>query len=157
MNGGPIGGIHQSGQWKLNARFNRAELTNRCKRVADYRDRITISATDGLEMLGRISESNAFFFIDPPYVQKGKTLYLNSLTAVYHKQLAERLNSMQTAAWVLTYDDCAEVRRLYRGWATIRSFGLRYAAAERRSGREVLITPKWLRLPKTQASAAIKW
>ena len=28
---------------------------------------------------------------------------------------------------MLTYDDCPEIRRLYRGWAAIRPFSLRYA------------------------------
>ena len=84
-------------------------------------------------------------------------LYLNALDADYHEALAARLKAMSDTAWVLTYDDCPEIRRMYRGWATIRPFSLRYAAAERRIGRELLVTPKWMRLPTWQASAALTW
>ena len=82
---------------------------------------------------------------------------MNGLDHEYHVRLAEKLQGMSEAAWVLTYDDCAEVRELYGKWATIHSFSLRYTASERRQGREVLVTPKWLRLPVAQTSGAIIW
>lgn len=157
MNGGPIGGVRQTGKWKLNARFNKSELRRRCERVAEYRDRIRVSGHDGTEFIKSLDAESTFFFIDPPYFVKGRTLYLNALDDEYHIALSTQLRSMSDAAWVLTYDDCPEIRRLYRGWATIRAFTLRYAAAERRAGKELLITPKWVRLPATQASAAVTW
>jgi DNA adenine methylase len=157
MNGGPIGGITQTGIWKLDARFNRAELRRRCEKVAEYRDRIQVSCDDGIHFIERFDSKSSFFFIDPPYFKKGPTLYLNALDEDYHTALAARLKTMSDVAWVLTYDDCPEVRRMYRGWAAIRPFSLRYAAAERRPGREVLITPKWMQLPRWQRSAAIVW
>jgi len=157
MNGGPIGGVAQKGKWKLGARYNKEELGRRCERVAEYRERIRVSGDDGIDLIKRLDPQSTFFFVDPPYFEKGRTLYLNALNAAYHEALAEHLKTMPDAAWVLTYDDCPEVRELYRGWAAIRPFGLRYAASERRSGRELLITPKWMRLPSRQASAAITW
>lgn len=157
MNGGAIGGVKQDGKWKLNARFNKFELRRRCEKVAEYRDRIHVSCRDGIDFIDTLDSQSTFFFIDPPYFAKGKTLYLNALNEHYHATLAARLRSMRDAAWVLTYDDCPEIRRMYRGWATIRPFSLRYAAAERRSGNEVLIAPKWIRLPASQTSAALTW
>lgn len=157
MNGGPIGGVKQTGEWKLNARFNKSELRRRCEKVAEYGDRIRVSCRDGIELIDGLDANSVFFFIDPPYFVKGKTLYLNALDEKYHAALAARLKSIEGAAWVLTYDDCPEIRRLYRGWTTIRPFSLRYAAAERRSGKEVFIAPKWMHLPTSQASAAISW
>jgi DNA adenine methylase len=157
MNGGPIGGIAQKGKWKLDARFNRKELLRRCKRVAENSERISVSGYDGLRFLDGLDPRSTFFFIDPPYFEKGPSLYLNSLDDDYHSALAARLEAMKDAAWVLTYDDCIEVHRLYRDWAVIRPFSLRYVAAERRSGNEVLITPKWMRLPTRQESAAVTW
>jgi DNA adenine methylase len=157
MNGGPIGGIKQKGEWLINARFNKPELQRRCEKIAEYRDRIHISRDDGIEFVRKQDPSKTLFFIDPPYFAKGKTLYLNALDEPYHCSLADELQVRKDAAWVLTYDDCPEIRKLYRGWATIRPFGLRYAAAERRSGREILIVPKWMQLPSTQRSDAIAW
>ena len=157
INGGPIGGIEQKGIWKLDARFNKTELLRRCKRVAEYRDRINVSCLDGIEFIDGLDLGNTLFFIDPPYFVKGGMLYLNVLNDNYHLALSKRLRAMNNAAWVLTYDDCPEIREMYSGWASIRPFGLRYAAAERRSGKEILITPKWMRLPSQQDSAAIAW
>ena len=157
MNGGPVGGIAQTGVWKLDARFNKPELRRRCEKIAEYRERIHVSCDDGLRFIERLKPESTFFFIDPPYFEKGPTLYLNALDVSYHAALAARLRTLREEAWVLTYDDCPEVRRMYRGWATIRPFSLRYSASERRNGKEVLITPKWMRLPKWQESAALKW
>ena len=98
---------------------------------------------------------SAILFIDPPYFDKGKTLYLNVLDEDYHVALGDRLRFMAKAAWVLTYDDCPEIRRIYQDWATIRPFSLRYAASERRSGKEILIVPKWMNVPVSQESAAL--
>ena len=138
MNGGPIGGVMQAGKWKLDARFNKAELRRRCEKVAAYRDRVHVSCDDGMRFIERLDPESTFLFIDPPYCKKGPTLYLNALDEDYHAALAAQLKTMSDAAWVLTYDDCHEVRRMYRRWAAIRPFSLRYAAAERRTGTEVL-------------------
>ena len=154
MNGGPIGGINQIGQWKLSARFNKQELRKRVERIAEYGDRIHISGVDGLKLLDRFDSGVTFFFIDPPYYEKGRTVYLNSLQPAYHVALANRLRTM-TSAWVLTYDDCPQIRKLYRDWASIKPFVLRYSAGERRTGHELLITPKWMSVPESGPSAAI--
>lgn len=157
MNGGPIGGIKQTGNWKINARFNKPVLRQRCEKVAEYRDRICVAGDDGIKFIKSLDSESTFFFIDPPYFKKGHMLYLNSLDKGYHALLAAQMKTMSESAWVMTYDDCPEIRNMYRGWASIRPFSLRYAAAERRSGKEVLITPKWMELPKWQTSDAIKW
>lgn len=156
-NGGPIGGVKQAGDWKIGARFNKLELRRRCERVSEYRDRISVSSVDGIEFIRTSDIGATFFFIDPPYFQKGRTLYLNALDVDYHTKLGDTLRSMNTASWVLTYDDCPEIRRIYRGWAKIRPFSLRYVASERQTGRELLITPKWMRLPRSQESLSIGW
>lgn len=157
MNGGPIGGVKQTGKWKLAARFNKFELRRRCEKVAEYRDRVHVSCRDGIAFIADLDAASIFFFIDPPYFVKGKTLYMNALDEEYHLALAARLKSMADAAWVLTYDDCPKIRNMYRSWATIRPFSFQYAAADRRKGKEVLIVPKWMQLPSSQESAAIIW
>jgi DNA adenine methylase len=157
MNGGPIGGVEQQGKWKLGARFNKDDLSRRCAKVSEYADRICVTGLDGIDFIRSVDPVQTCFFIDPPYFGKGGTLYLNAVDGDYHADLADLLKSMSDAAWVLTYDDCPEIRHMYEGWAAIRPFALRYAAAERRDGREILITPKWMRLPSVQESSAIAW
>jgi len=157
VNGGPIGGIKQTGRWKLDARFTKPELGRRCKKVAEYCARVQVSCADGIQFIDRLDLGSTFVLIDPPYFKKGPSLYLNALDEGYHAKLAARLMGMSDASWVLTYDDCPEIRRMYRGWATIRPFSLRYSAAQRRTGRELLIAPRWMRLPAWQASACLTW
>ena len=157
MNGGPIGGINQTGKWKLDARFNKQNLKRRCEKVAEYRDRIKVSSHDGTAFLDLLDTNTTMVFIDPPYFEKGPTLYLNSLDENYHCALANRLRAMEDKAWVLTYDDCPNVRELYQTWAQIRPYSLRYTANRRGRGSEILIVPKWLRLPDSQSSTALGW
>jgi DNA adenine methylase len=126
-------------------------------KVGEYCDRIFVSCDDGVRFIDGLDAKSTFFFIDPPYFEKGPALYLNALDECYHSALAARLKTMSDAAWVLTYDDCLKVRELYRGWATIRPFSLRYAATDRRNGREVLISPRWMQLPTIHTSAALTW
>src|SRR5262249_24937016 len=40
LSGGVIGGLDQSGDWGLDARFNRADLIQRIQRIGRYRNRI---------------------------------------------------------------------------------------------------------------------
>ena len=157
QNGGVIGGIEQKGRWKIDARFNKDTLRQRLERIARERDRITVSDLDGIDFIDTLDPEATLYFIDPPYFTKGPLLYLNGLNADYHARLAEKLQMMNDAAWVLTYDDCPEIRELYEGWADIHPFSLRYTARERRQGRELLITPRWLELPETVSAPAVTW
>lgn len=156
LNGGPIGGIDQKGHWKIDARYNRDDLRRRCERVVEYRDRINVSGLDGLEFIRKRRLRRTFFFVDPPYFEKGPTLYLNTLDPAYHEKLGQELRQLEQP-WILTYDDCPEIRRIYSRWAQVRPFALRYSASERRQGRELLVAPKWMRLPDVQRSASIDW
>ena len=157
INGGPIGGMNQTGSWKINARFNKENLKQRCERISQYKERIFITGEDGINFIKSLDHTKTLMFIDPPYFVKGSLLYLNLLNPKYHEELAQELRSSSDSKWVVTYDDCPEIRRLYDGWANIREFSLRYVAAERRKGKEILITPKNMRLPDSQESLAIQW
>jgi len=130
-NGGPIGGIDQQGPWKLGARYNKRELIKRCEKVANIARQIRLSSEDGIEFIEQAERGSTFLFIDPPYFRRGKTLYLNSLDAEYHVDLADKLRRLRSANWILTYDDCPEIRRMYRDWARVRPFSLRYVASQR--------------------------
>jgi len=104
-----------------------------------------------------MSVTSTLLVIDPPYYAKGPLLYLNTLDASYHSRLAERLRILEDLPWVLTYDDCPQIRALYSDWAQVRPFSLRYSAAVRRGGAELMIAPRWMQLPASQRSEAIVW
>lgn len=157
INGGPIGGYEQAGEWKLDVRFNKDDLVRRCEKIREYSDRIDVSNVDGIEFIETLDLDRVTLFIDPPYYAKGGLLYLNLLNDDYHKKLAKILKSKKNGAWILSYDDCPEIRQLYDQWANVRPFSLRYTAAKKRSGQEILITPKWMALPVEQKSGTIGW
>lgn len=156
-NGGPIGGINQRGKWKVDARYNRSELVRRLQRIASFRDRINVTRQDACNVIQDKLKCDSFLFIDPPYYHKGQELYLNALEHDYHARLATVLRASKSQAWVLTYDDCSEIRKLYRGWANVQRYSLRYSAAVRRQANELFITPKGLRVPAQQTSSAVIW
>lgn len=147
-NGGVIGGLAQEGRWKIDARFNKTTLRQRLEWLGRQREQIEVSNRDGIECIDACTLGSTLWFIDPPYVTKGRTLYMDPLNVEYHQNLAAHLQGADRADWVLTYDDCPLVRQLYGGWATVKQFPLLYSAAERRFGSEVLIAPPGLRLPE---------
>lgn len=143
-NAGAIGGLNQTGKWKIDARFNREELSKRVSRIARYRDRIEIHNLDAIDFL--TNEVNTpeqakkcFVYLDPPYFGKGSQLYLSYYEPNDHAKLATYLRSKAKFSWVLTYDDAEEIRTLYSGLNVI-PFKLRYSASESRSGHEVFIS-----------------
>jgi DNA adenine methylase len=156
-NGGCIGGLEQKGEWGLDARFNRATLIERLDQVAVHRKHIRIRNHDARRVIRTNTRERRFFFIDPPYYHKGQELYLNSLDHEYHERLANHLKALDSIKWVVTYDDCPEIRKLYRGWTNIRRYTLRYTAAVRRRAGEILISPKALIIPKFASGLSVYW
>lgn len=139
LDGGPIGGLDQSGKWKINARFNKETLINRIKLLASYKDKIKIYNQDGVKLIDSyLNKKNTFIYLDPPYFEKGATLYMNHYDAKNHQALAEKLNDNPHAFWLLTYDNKKEIRLLYPE-RKILNFSLNYNAYKLRKGREVMI------------------
>ena len=111
----PIGGLDQTGRWKIDARFNAAELADRVRRIGRYGARIEVMETDAREFVRHIGRSygpGALMYVDPPYMGQGGTLYMNSLDPSDHEELAVLLKSSPTR-WVLTYDIDNRVAELY--------------------------------------------
>jgi hypothetical protein len=87
---------------------------------------------------------------DPPYYVKGGDLYQHGFTVADHERLAVALKETKHA-WVLSYDDCFEVRRLY-DWACVEPLEVSYsitATKDKETGHrlsrtksELLICPK---------------
>jgi DNA adenine methylase len=76
--GGMIGGLDQTGQWRLDARYNKAELCKRIEKISRFRSRITVTRLDAAELIRRVNRSGnqrVFLYLDPPYYVKGEGLY----------------------------------------------------------------------------------
>ena len=140
LKGGVIGGLSQSGAWQLDCRFNKEALIEILKTIALNRDRITVTHLDGAELiLAHIDQPNSFFYIDPPYYVKGSGLYLNAFTREQHHSLAQVLNCAKEAKWLLSYDNVAEIERLYHNRQQ-EVFSLRYSAHQNsKNGSELMV------------------
>jgi DNA adenine methylase len=146
-NAGPIGGMDQTGTWKIDARFGRRELVERIERIGRYRSRITFTNLDALDFLDDAVPTGSFVYLDPPYYVKGKELYLNHYSAKDHKALARRMKREVQAKWVMTYDATEEIRTLYSRFRST-PFTLSYSARSRKNGEELLIFGPGIKRPR---------
>ena len=139
LNGGPIGGLDQTGTYKINARFNRVELAERIRVLGLYADKISVTSRDGVDVIkqhGR--KSGTFIYADPPYFEKAGSLYLNAFSTADHERLAATLNRLAKRSWLLTYDNVAQVHELYRSRRR-RTFELHYSAHRVMRATEIVV------------------
>ena len=141
LNAGLIGGLQQSGKWKMDARFEKKELVFRIERIAEYADSITISNLDAVELVKSLRNSlpaKSIFYFDPPYYIKGKDLYLNFYSPEDHQKIADEVSKVERQKWVVTYDNVEPICSLYSSFRS-KSFELAYSAgALNRIGKEVM-------------------
>lgn len=142
LDAGPIGGMNQSGKWKIDARFNRVTLSERVKLIGKNKDKITVLNLDGVEVIKKYSrKKSSFFYIDPPYYKKGAMLYLNAFNPEKHQELADTLNACAGSNWLLSYDAVDEIKDMYapRG-RKIETFLLNYSVHHNtKKGSEFMI------------------
>jgi DNA adenine methylase len=114
MNASPIGGMDQTGNYKINARYNKNELAARVRKIGEYKDRIAVLNEDGIELTKRfLKKKDTFIYLDPPYFEKGAMLYLNHYEQNDHEKLAKLLNENASQNWILTYDAIESIKNLY--------------------------------------------
>lgn len=146
LNAGMIGGKEQSGRWKIHSRYNKQELLKRIQLVGTHRTRILLSCLDAIDFLTDLKPSrDSIVYLDPPYYRSGAKLYYNAYRPSDHATVYNVLRSLE-APWVVSYDDVAEIRELYRG-VRHRSFELLHTARSPRVGKEVLFFSSELRIP----------
>lgn len=139
LNGGPIGGLDQTGNYKIDARFNRDGLAERIRILSLYADNIVPTSRDGIEVISEYApKDNVFIYADPPYFEKAGSLYLNAFSATDHENLARVLNSVADRPWVLTYDNAPQVAELYAARRR-REFELHYSAHRVGKATEVAV------------------
>ena len=138
ISGGVIGGQEQKGKYKINARFNKADLIYRIKRIATLRDRIFFSNLDGLEFIKMLERKklNVFIYLDPPYFQKGAELYMNFYKERDHKALSDQVSKLKSK-WIVSYDKHKFILNLYSDKNKI-TYKLSQSTSNR-TGDEILI------------------
>ncbi len=141
LNAGIIGGRQQTGNWKIDARYNRKDLIARIQRIALYKDKIELYNSDAVELvksLSKILPPKTLFYFDPPYYVKGKDLYLNYYEDKDHQEIATEIGKLKRQKWIVTYDNVQQIKKLYTNFRQAK-YTLNYSAAEPSKGEEVMI------------------
>ena len=143
IKGGPLGGLSQSGIYKIDCRFNKVDIANKIQQIALFNNRIELYNYDASKLItehlnGRIHTS--FFNIDPPYVEKGPELYTNYFKEEDHKYLERTITeNLGETKWIVTYDDCDLIHNIYKDYHKVE-YNIRHNAGGSILGKEIVIT-----------------
>lgn len=149
LNAGVIGGQSQSGTYRVGSRFYRETLLNRLNILNSLSGRITVTNFDGTALIERYAGlDSSFFYIDPPYFDKGSFLYMNSFIDKDHARLAQILQENRQVPWVLTYDDAPQIRDLFSSFR-VDTYALKYSAHKAELKQELIIFSDDLVVPAT--------
>ena len=81
LKAGVIGGNDQSGNYKIDCRFNKINLLRRMEVIASKRNKITVTNLDAIELIVREEKKSEnlrkLAYFDPPYYYKAESLYMN--------------------------------------------------------------------------------
>lgn len=139
LNAGPIGGKEQKSEYKINCRTNKVEIAKRIRKIAEYKDKISVVFGDATDIVSQYKESqNVFFYLDPPYFVKGESLYRYFYRLKEHKTLAKALGDVKFK-WLLSYDDHHVIEFLYEDFH-IKKFAFQYSARSPKNHTELLIS-----------------
>ncbi len=144
----PIGGLDQSGKWKIDARFNREALVERIKYLGSFSAGVSLSELDARDFIEGLEGqgSDVLLYVDPPYLVQGDRLYLDSLTRDDHAELAAVLRGTKLQ-WFLTYDaDRRVTEELYKGFRCAE-FSIFHTAQIQRMGVEYAVFSDSIALP----------
>ncbi len=136
IKGGVIGGREQKGNYKIDARFNKAELARRIRHIAGHKNNIDVYNCDAMDFLNKINENlppKSMIYFDPPYYQKGSQLYRNYYRHDDHVAIAGKIKNINRP-WLVTYDNCEQIKNLYNDCPGGK-FNLIYTAGLKNRGR----------------------
>lgn len=144
----PIGGLDQTGTWKIDARFNKPNLIERVNHVATLGDHIHVTELDGLDFLDTMTQlqDDVIIYADPPYVEQGSNLYLHAFDTADHQALASKLLD-SAYPWLLTYDDKKIIWEELYGAERCARFNIAHTAATQHIGSETIVYSPRLKIP----------
>jgi DNA adenine methylase len=162
LSGGVIGGLSQSGQWKIDARFPHKALIERIELIATKREKINIFNKDAEDFFSEVVPNlpeHSLMYCDPPYFEKASGLYLNFYKPDDHERISKVIQLINNVRWIVSYDG---VKNILDYYSDRRNFlyNLQYNVSRVYKGSEVFIFSDDLVIPRRSSvkfiDAAIK-
>lgn len=149
LSGGVIGGLNQTGKWKMDARFPRVELIRRIEAIVDKKKFIKLRNWDAerfiLDYLPKLP-LNTLVYCDPPYFNKADKLYQNHYMPNDHIRIAKIIQNSIEHPWVISYDNNDTIMALYKKRKKF-VYKLQYNAAKAYEGLEVFVFSEKIKVP----------
>lgn len=149
ISAGMIGGKNQDGKWKIDARFNKTELIQRIKKIALYKNRISLFNYDACQLvniIGAYLPTQTLIYFDPPYFVKGQALYTNFYKSKDHYEVSRLIQEITKFSWVVSYDYHETIQQLYADSPKI-DYSLAYSAGKIGKGKEIMIFKPGMVIP----------
>lgn len=145
LSAGLIGGLQQTGNYKMDARFNKQAIIGKIQAIAAHAEKINLVSKDASQFLADYTKehkegiSDTLFFIDPPYYEKGGQLYPLAFRHDDHTVLFNAIKEVRRYGWqyVITYDNHPVINDLYSDFDSLL-FYLNYSVAGSRKQSEAM-------------------
>lgn len=108
---GPIGGKEQKSQYTVDCRYNSKKLKDKIKACRKLLVNRTVVTDLDVADYTTLWHTDFPAYLDPPYYEKGDALYIEKMDTFQHEKMAALIQYREN--WVLSYDDCPEIRSLY--------------------------------------------
>jgi len=156
LSAGPLGGVNQDGKYKLDCRFNKRSIIDTIRLVSKHKEYVEVYNMDAIHLIEylKVREQDVFYNFDPPYVGKGKELYLNAYEILDHVNLRNEVNKVK-AKWIMTYDNVELIKNLYDNHEQV-DISLSYSVSSKRKENELMISNISLKSLNVCASSEVQ-
>lgn len=155
IKGGIIGGKGQTGKWKLDARYNKADLIRRIVNITRHRRRICLYNLDAADLIAEVLPSlpaKTLVYLDPPYYVKGEGLYDSFYSHDDHVLISKLVAlKITNQRWIVSYDDAPQIAGMYAAYRSM-TYRLSYSAQDRVKGAEIIFFSDNLVIPRVPDS-----
>lgn len=136
MNGGPKCGY---GGCDIRKNWAPQYLLDKITRLQPHISHVRITTADYRTLI--VDETTpALLYVDPPYFKAGAGFYAHTFAGYQdHVALAQALRQTPHP-WVMSYDNCPQIRHLYQDWADIECSPVQYTIRDRPAATELLIS-----------------
>ncbi|KVK45408.1 hypothetical protein L905_19400 [Agrobacterium sp. TS43] len=160
---GPIGGMSQTSDYKIDCRFNQPKIAERLLELSRLRHRVRFVRNESYKKTIRDIRRTAtfrnnpqrvFWYLDPPFFAKADKLYRHHFVSADHEELAAATSDIP-GSWLLSYDDHPEASRLYGTHSGYALVNLQYSARidekQRLVAKEIIVSNVIANLRETGA------